>query len=197
MKRAILIVCALLAVQTATLAHAEEAGVNLLLTGGPEADRIEVKVSADGRSYLIEAQGPLEVGGEICSHPDGNENSLVCEARAISSFEVNAGGGNDTISFSPKVTVPVTLRGGPGNDRLRGGAGNDKLVGGSGNDVLTGEGGDDWLYGGPGNDHLYGGPGSDRLIGGPGDDVMVGGPGHNILNGGPGENQPSLPPIHP
>ncbi len=194
MKRLILIVMALCAVQAATVAHADEPGINLLLTGGSEADRIDVKLSPDGRSYLIEAQGPLEVGGAICTHPEGKESSLLCEAKAIAGFEVNAGGGNDTVNISPKVTVPATLRGGPGNDRLRGGGGSDKLVGGTGDDTLIGEGGDDWLYGGPGNDILYGGPGSDRLIGGPGDDVMIGGPGHNTLIGGPGENRHTLHP---
>jgi Ca2+-binding RTX toxin-like protein len=196
MKRVILILLALLAAQTVTIAHAEESGINLLLTGGSEADQIEVKLSPDGRSYMIDAQGPLEVGGEICTHPEGRENALLCEAKSIASFEVNAGGGNDSVNISPKVTVPVTLRGGPGDDRLRGGAGSDKLIGGSGDDTLVGEGGDDWLYGGPGNDTLYGGPGSDRLIGGTGDDVMIGGPGHNVFNGGPGEDRHSLP-IHP
>jgi Ca2+-binding RTX toxin-like protein len=188
MKRAILIVMLLCGLQAAPVARAGEPGINLLLTGGPEADQIAVRLSSDGRSYLIEAQGPLEVGGAICSHPEGRENWLLCGAKAVTGFEVNAGGGNDAITISPKVTVPATLRGGPGNDRLRGGGGNDKLIGGSGDDKLIGEGGEDWLYGGPGDDSLYGGPGSDKLVGGPGDDVMVGGPGHDTLNGGSGRN---------
>jgi Ca2+-binding RTX toxin-like protein len=188
MKRAILIVMLLCGLQAAPVADAGEAGVNLLLTGGPEADQITVRLSSDGRSYLIEAQGPLEIGAAVCTHPEGREEWLLCEAKAVTGFEVNAGGGNDSITISRRVTVPVTLRGGPGDDRLRGGGGNDKLIGGSGNDKLIGEGGEDWLYGGPGDDFLYGGPGADKLVGGPGDDAMVGGPGHNTINGGSGHN---------
>ena len=71
------------------------------------------------------------------------------------------------------MPVPVTLRGGPGDDRLVGGAGDDKLLGGAGNDVLVGRGGNDWLAGGAGDDKLLGGPGDDKLLGGPGVDVTV------------------------
>ena len=84
---------------------------------------------------MIDSIAPLEVGGDVCTHPEGNRTSWSARRRAIAGFEVNAGGGDDSVIVSPKVPVPVTLRGGPGDDRLVGGAGADKLIGGAGDDA--------------------------------------------------------------
>ncbi len=181
MRRAIVTVLTLLAAVAAPAAHAEER-VNLLITGGPEKTVLDVKLSLDGRQYLIDSLGPLEVGGGLCTHAEGFENRLSCEATAIAGFEVNAGEGNDSVIISPKIQVPVTLRGGAGNDRLYGGAEADRLVGGAGNDTLIGRAGDDALYGGSGNDLLYGGSGDDLLNGGSGDNEIVGGQGVNTTS---------------
>lgn len=181
MKRAILIAMAVWALGCAP-ATAAEKGLNLLLTGGQEANSLSISLSPDGRTYTISSVAPLEVGGEICTHPEEAPNVLSCEAAAIASFEVNAGGGGDSVQIAPKVPVPVTLRGGPGNDRLGGGAGSDRLIGGAGDDTLSGHGGDDWLYGGPGNDRLLGGSGNDVLRGGPGNNTMIGGSGNNHIS---------------
>jgi Ca2+-binding RTX toxin-like protein len=181
MKRAILIAMALIVALAAPLAHAEEPTLNMLITGGEERDVLSVKLSSDGRDYVIDSLSPLEVGGAVCTHPEGYENRLLCGATAISGFEVNAGGGNDSVTISPKVQIPVTLRGGPGDDRLYGGAAADKLVGGTGDDTLIGRSGDDALYGGEGNDMLFAGPGDDVIRGGPGENQIVGGPGHNTI----------------
>ncbi|MEX2106133.1 MAG: hypothetical protein WD810_04475 [Solirubrobacterales bacterium] len=193
MKRAILIAITVMAACTAAVADAAEPSLNILLTGGPENDVLGVKPSQDGRYYIIGSLGPLEAGGGICTHPEGNEDVLVCEAAVIAGFEVNAGAGDDSVNISPKIVIPVTLRGGPGNDRLRGGSGADKLVGGAGDDALLGSGGDDWLFGGPGEDWLFGGPGQDRLVGGPGGDYLRGGAGEDVEALGPGDYTGPMP----
>lgn len=180
MKKALLIASMVLVAQAATVAHAAEPSLNMLLAGGPEANTISITLSPDGRSYVIESIVPLEVGGNVCSHPEGKQNVLLCEAASIAGFEVNAGGGNDAVNVARAVPIPVTLRGGPGNDKLIGGAGADKLIGGPGDDILIGR---------AGNDSLFGGPGYDRLVGGPGDDVLHGEAGEDVLIGGPGENE--------
>jgi RTX calcium-binding nonapeptide repeat (4 copies) len=153
----------------------------VLLAGGEEANAIRIWLTPDGRQYVIDSAAPLEVGGDVCTNPEGQSNELVCEAPAIAGFEVNSGGGDDEVSVAAQVAVPVTMRGGAGNDILRGGSGADKLIGGSGDDTLVGGRGDDLLYGGIGNDKLIGGPGNDTLIGGPGDDILIGGPGDDVL----------------
>lgn len=186
MKKALLIALTVLAASLATAAPATaaERPVNLLLTGGNEVDLITVKLSLDGTSYQISSEAPLEAPTGICVHEDESATVLICEAPSIASFEVNAGGGDDYIVFSPKIPVAVTLRGGPGDDHLYGGAAADKLVGGAGDDSLHGRGGGDWVFGGPGSDIIYGGPGDDRLLGGPGSNEIYGGSGKNqILSG--------------
>lgn len=182
---ALLALAALLAARLAPLAQAAERppekSVTVVLAGDSLANSISIGVSSDGRQYTIESAAPLEVGGEICWHPEARESKLLCEAAAIAGFEVNGNGGDDTLAVAANVPVATTLRGGPGDDQLSGGAGSDKLVGGPGDDRLAGNGGDDALFGGSGNDQLSGGFGADRLFGGSGEDILVGGPGENQI----------------
>jgi Ca2+-binding RTX toxin-like protein len=181
MKKAILIASTVLAVHAVASAHAAGAPLTVLLAGGSEANTISIAQSPDGRSYTIDSVVALEVGSDVCVHPEGEQNKLVCAAASIGGFEVNAGAGDDSVSVAREVSIPVTLRGGPGQDRLVGGAGADKLVGGPGDDILIGRAGADSLYGGPGNDRLLGCSGNDLLRGGGGKDVLLGGSGRNEL----------------
>jgi len=181
MKRAILIATMVLVAQAAAVSHAAEQSITVLLAGGSEDNSIAIGLSADGRSYVIDSVVPLEVGGSVCSHPEANQNELVCEATWIAGFEVNSGAGDDSVIVARGVAVPTTLRGGPGNDKLIGGAGADKLIGGPGDDGLVGRAGGDSLFGGSGNDRLVGGSGNDLLHGDSGEDVLLGGTGLNEL----------------
>jgi RTX calcium-binding nonapeptide repeat (4 copies) len=181
MKRAILIgAMAAIAALTAPSAPAKPS-LTVLLAGGAEESAIDIGLSPDGRSYVIDSLAPLEVGGEICSNPEGQPTRLICAAPPIGGFEVNAGAGNDSVVVAREVPVPVTLRGGPGKDRLVGGAAGDKLVGGPDDDVLIGRAGHDSLFGGPGDDRLIGHSGNDILRGEAGDDTLAGGSGKNTL----------------
>lgn len=171
MKKAILISFAVLAALSAP-AQATPRSFNVLVAGGTEESMIYIWLSPDESSYVIDSVVPLEVGGEVCVNPEDLPTELVCKAPLIGSFEVNSGGGDDTVVVAREVPVPVTIRGGAGDDVLAGGLANDKLLGGPGNDRLIGRGGADWLYGGPGPDRLIGGRGQDTCIGGPGGDVL-------------------------
>jgi len=181
MKKSILIASMLLLGVLAAPARAESDPVTLLLTGNPTSDSFRVSLSSDGREYLIFSAAPLEAGGDLCAHLEGRPNELACKAPAISGFEVNAGGGADRVIFTSDIPVPVTVRCGPGGDRVSGGAAADKILGGPDHDVIFGRRGDDWLFGGSGDDGLLGGQGDDQLNGGPGEDRLVGGPGQNML----------------
>lgn len=185
MKKTILIALTVLVASFPPVAHAGERSLTIVLAGAAEADGIAIGLSPDGRSYTIASIAALEVGGGVCTHPAGNPDELLCDAAPIAGFEVNAGAGDDVVTVGHEVPVPVTLRGGGGDDKLAGAAGNDKLIGGPGNDVLVGRAGDDWISGGPGNDKLIGGPGDDTLYGGPGQNTMLGGTGTNEISVGP------------
>ncbi|HVY77270.1 MAG TPA: hypothetical protein VG898_02060 [Solirubrobacterales bacterium] len=180
MKTAILILLTMLAtVGAAAPAHAEPT-YTVVLAGGSAQNTIHIWLSPDGRSYVIDSVVPLEVGGTICEHTPGVATELACKAPLVAGFEVNAGPGDDSISVSSAIGLPVTMRGGPGNDTLIGGNGPDKLLGGEGNDKVVGRGGDDLLFSGPGHDELLGGAGNDVLRGGS-SDTLRGGSGNNTL----------------
>jgi RTX calcium-binding nonapeptide repeat (4 copies) len=182
MKRILLISFVLAALLAPGLARATTARTyTVLLAGGEEANMIRIWLDPEARRFVIDSAVQLEVGGEVCDHPEGNPYELVCDASSIAGFEVNAGEGDDRVHVAPSVRVPVTMRGGGGDDTLVGGSAADKLVGGRGNDRLVGGRGDDQLYGGPGDDVLLGGPGDDVLNGGFGADTLVGGPGEDLL----------------
>jgi RTX calcium-binding nonapeptide repeat (4 copies) len=179
MKKLLLISFALLVLLAPGSALATEKTYTVLLASGDEANSIKIWLSPDGREYAIYSLVQLEVGGSVCAHPEDDPNELVCSAPSIAGFEVNSGAGEDRVSVAKDITVPVTMRGGAGDDVLLGGGGPDKLIGGQGNDRLVGWRGDDVLYGGPGDDVLIGGPGDDILGGGSGMDTLVGGSGAN------------------
>lgn len=181
MKKAFLTLAALGVALAALPAPLAPAAYNLLLVGGEEANAIHIGISPDGRSYVIDSLHPLEVGGSVCAHPEGDPTELLCEARQIAGFEVNAGGGDDKVSVNHRVIPPVTMRGGPGNDVLSGARGPDKLIGGAGEDVLLGNGGSDVLIGGPGDDVLAAGPGDDVIVIGQGRDAVKQGGGKDRI----------------
>jgi len=182
MKKSILttlVILAALAIPSASADPAEPGSYTIVLAGGATQSMIHIWLTPDGTSYVIDSVVPLEVGGEVCENAPESQNELLCKAPLVAGFEVNAGVGDDRVTVSSAVSVPVTLRGGSGRDVLTGGAGADKLIGGPGNDRL---------YGGPGNDVIYGGPGNDVLNGGPGDDVLHGGPGRDSFGLGSGHD---------
>jgi hypothetical protein len=181
MKRTILTAMTVLVAWAAAPAPAAEPQLTLLLAGGSEPNMIVIALSPDGRSYVIDSVVPLDVGGDLCAHPQGQENELVCAATSIGGFEVHAGAGDDAVTVAREVPVPTTLRGGPGDDRLVGGGAGDKLVGGPGDDTLIARAGADSLFGGPGEDHLFGGSANDLLRGDSGEDELLGGSGRNQL----------------
>lgn len=180
MKKAILILLTILAAQPATAAHAETMYTVVLAGGATESD-IHIWLSPDGGDYVIDSVAPLEVGGTICENTPGVPTELLCDAPLVAGFEVNAGNGNDRVVVASAIRVPVTIRGGPGDDDLAGGLGYDKLIGGAGDDTLAGRGANDLIFGGAGGDILFGGSGHDTLSGGPGNDVLNGGPGQHGL----------------
>lgn len=182
MKKLLLISFALLALLAPAFAHGAPKTYTVLLAGGDEANMIRIWLSPDGREYVIDSVVQLEVGGNVCTHPESQPNELVCAAPSIGGFEVNAGAGDDRVSVAAQVSIPVTMRGGAGNDTLLGGSGPDKLIGGEGDDRLVGGRGDDILYGGEGKDVLIGGPGNDVLRGGYGEDTLIAGSGNDSVH---------------
>ena len=108
---------------------------------------------------------------------------------AVKKVVVTGEEGNDSLWISDNMgTIPCSIDGGAGDDRLYGAAGNDTLIAGTGNDVINGGNGNDKIDAGDGNDTLSGGNGNDTLLGGAGNDSLNGHGGNDSLDGGLGSD---------
>jgi hypothetical protein len=105
---------------------------------------------------------------EILVLLNGVHSSFV----GVTEIVVYANGGDDRVQVAGGVTVPATVFGGAGNDRIKAGGGPSVLVGGDG---------DDSLLGGAGRDVLIGGRGADLIGGNGADDILVA--GYTALDG--------------
>jgi Ca2+-binding RTX toxin-like protein len=168
-------------------------------------------VIVDGALVINGTRGADSIG--VVAHFPGTEifdlfvNGAFTQQLGGSAIRVVGHGGDDTLSVTGGILVPVTLLGGPGNDTLTsanarvfgtgavngpdlldGGPGNDTLTAFDGDDTLLGRGGNDSLNAGPGNDRIDGGPGRDTLLGSDGDDVLFGGRGIDTLLGSDGDD---------
>ena len=95
---------------------------------------------------------------------------------------VDAGNGGDAVRIDEdngvfSDTIPTTIEGGNGNDRLVGGAGAVTIDGGNGDDTLFGGNGNEKLLGGNGNDSIDGNKGNDSAFLGNGNDTFIWDPG--------------------
>ena len=157
-------------------------------------------LSNDGTLFVRGTHGGDEIRvalGALTSRPGFPDRSVYVvrvndgvkafDVEAVERIVVWARGGDDDVRVAHSrrgidlvwgdeegpVEVPVTLRGGGGDDLLVGGDEDDLLTGDGGDDTLSGNGGDDTLLGGAGNDRLVGGVGIDKNVGGAGADRIV------------------------
>ena len=94
------------------------------------------------------------------------DKSRDFDAAIVSRIIAYLGRGDDHLSVSNNVRIPLVVHGGAGNDHLGSGGGPSVLLGDEGNDHLGGQGGRSILIGGSGEDSLVAGAGGDVLIGG-------------------------------
>ncbi|HEV2294748.1 MAG TPA: calcium-binding protein [Tepidisphaeraceae bacterium] len=160
--------------------------------------------STINEAYYVEALGP---GSDQARFPGSQRVRVVGLGRTqeydnVTGIYADGGDGSDHIEISDgigssgiTVSVPVTIIGGSGHDRLdhygsaaatlRGGEGNDVLNSGDAAALLEGEGGHDQIYGGRGVDSIHGGEGDDFVFwsAGDGDDAtLTGGGGSDVLH---------------
>ena len=143
--------------------------------------------------------------------PAGETIALRLQAGAL---QVDVGGdGSAEFSFARADVASILVRALPGDDLVRidegggiftdtipttiaGGAGNDRLLGGSGAQTLRGESGNDRIDGNAGADVAFMGPGDDTFVWDPGDgsDVIEGEAGTDtmLFNGAGGPEQVDL-----
>ncbi len=182
--------------QTPELAHistgmGEDTGIpagTLILNVGPYSNDRLPGASAGDNSVSVSQINPGEMQvsgfGLTQNYGTGNGNES-----AVQGIYADGQSGKNTIQIDPSVTVPTTLKGGPGNDQLVGGSGNNVIDGGSGgNDVLKGQNGNDTITGGNGNDTIVGGNGNDLITVAGGNNAINVGNGNNTIKGGAGND---------
>jgi autotransporter-associated beta strand protein len=164
-----------------TFDHDSNAGTaalnTLVLNAGPRAGNVLLGETEDGdEEFTIDYDSATNEIVVIGYDYEQRES-----AAGIQAIWFDAGLGNDIITATAKVAIPIWGYGGPGNDRLTGGkaantlfgdsgsvagtAGSDKLIGRKGDDSLAGEGGGDVILGYGGSDTISGGDGDDQLYG--------------------------------
>jgi hypothetical protein len=108
------------------------------------------------------------------------------DAPRVRRVVVDAGAGDDVVEM--RVSLPATLIGSAGNDRLTGNGRADLISGGAGDDTVDAGGGNDTLEGLAGNDNLTGSAGTDLILGGDGADQIWGGSGADTIRAGAGND---------
>ena len=142
----------------------------LTVEGTKAADRIALGLQAGQPGIL-----------QVDFGDDGSAEFSFARSE-IAQIVVEAGNGGDAVRIDERNgvfadTIPTTIDGGNGDDRLVGGAGAVTLIGGNGDDTLFGGDGNEKLFGGNGDDTIDGGKGNDAAFLGNGNDTFVWDPG--------------------
>ena len=88
--------------------------------------------------------GSRIIAGPGCAAVPGLDFQVKCPAAGITRIVLNGGDLNDLLDATT-IQIPLTLNGGPGNDRLIGGTKGDILNGGLGLDSFTANAGNDTI----------------------------------------------------
>jgi len=120
--------------------------------------------------------------------------TALCQDVALARAVIKLGNKNDSVkedfAFDQGgIPIPMTVEGGPGDDKITGGPVADILDGGDGNDTIDGGDGDDVITGGFGDDQITGGNGNDKIRGNAGNDVIAGDQGADDIDGGIGDDR--------
>ncbi len=164
---------------TAATITTDGAGTYTYVGAPGEANHMSIQAMEDG-GILFYANEGVNVTSAPASCADaygsGDWSEVVCaNPKAI---VVQAGDGDENITLSSELPVPVTVDGGPGKDWIRGAEGNDTIVGGPGQDKISGDlaGGDCgpfWCKYPYGNDTIYAQDGEvDAILCGAGTDTV-------------------------
>jgi Ca2+-binding RTX toxin-like protein len=140
----------------------------LTIEGTDASDKIALRLQAGNPAVL-----QIDVGD------DGSPDFRFGRA-AIARIVVDARDGDDVVRIDEgngvfTDSIPTTIDGGAGNDRIAGGKGSETLLGGDGDDSLDGNGGNDLARLGAGDDTFVWDPGdgSDTVEGEDGTDTML------------------------
>ena len=142
---------------------------NDVVTGDAGADRQKVDGSNGGDGFVATANGARVALSE-------SDSGSLLDVGAVETIDVNALGATDTFAAVGNLAPLAAFD-------VDGGGGNDTLLGSNGMDVLRGGTGDDFVDGNQGNDTAFLGGGDDTIRWEPGDasDAWAGEGGSDLL----------------
>jgi hypothetical protein len=117
--------------------------------GDADVDRINIEETTS--LYIVSREGGGLTSSTCTPLPLSPETRFSCPRQA--GLAIDLGAGDDRLTTT-RVTDPISVFGGLGDDDLSGGGGADVLAGGFGNDALNGQGGVDEYFGQAGNDTI-------------------------------------------
>jgi hypothetical protein len=131
---------------------------------------VGIKGTVGSEAFQIGTLPSSAPGVNLNAQEDGASPDIDVEAPGTRDFEVDAEGGDDSVTgmggpgfAGPLRTGFVFAEGGTGNDFLQSGPRGAALGGDEGRDILVGSPHEDLLEGGSGRDKMFGGHGSDRM----------------------------------
>ena len=179
---------------THSYADAGDYTITVIITDDDNgSDTATVNVSVSGNNdYTIEGTDSVDrvvltqrgTILRILSYSSSTRTVTTVDTTTIEGIRLNLGDGNDILSVSSGLSLPIIVNAGAGNDYIITGSGDDILIGGTGRDTLLSGTGNDILIGGDDDDFLYTTGGHNLLIGGEGGDILRTKTNTNILIGG-------------
>ncbi|HSI33052.1 MAG TPA: hypothetical protein VK986_05630 [Tepidisphaeraceae bacterium] len=121
-------------------------------------DLLRFALSANGELTINGTNAPNDITiaqptpDLIVVNVDGVDRTY--SSAGVTRIIVDGRGGPDSIIADATVTLPLTLKGGDGNDTIGGGMAADSIDGGAGDDLIAGGGGNDTVAGGDGSDTI-------------------------------------------
>ena len=191
--------------------NAKELQVNAENVNVEATDFVDIDINLEQSNKSVDVQVINSKRGNIDTG-SGNDKIFVQvetnNAGWSNQFNVNAGDGNDHITFtngSNSQFTKINIDAGSGNDHIDltllnanlvdaseriidAGTGNDKVLGSEGHETIFGGSGNDKIDAGAGNDIVYGGTGNDKIDAGAGNDFIDGGAGKDNVDAGAGDD---------
>jgi len=153
----------LLALFAAVPASAESGGgMRLVLAGSDGPNLVQLSNNAQD-DLLIESPAGVTAPPAPCVLETATR--ARCPAGSVAKIRAAFLAGDDTLTVTATMDVPIEVSGGNGDDSLMGGSRRDQISGDGGDDTLIGHGGRDQLAGGAGNDSCIGGGAVDSASG--------------------------------
>lgn len=171
---AVVLLAAIVAPTVAEASVASKSGNTITITGGAEANDIQLLVDCCFYEARITDVAGVTAGGD-CVQVSATEVNCG-DTAGTPDLVVTLGDGNDALglyAYGNRLRL-INVDAGPGDDTVISDAGAETINGGDGNDTIRSRNADDSLSGGAGDDIVDGGSGSDTIDGGPGRDRLEG-----------------------